>query len=551
VGRLFIVLASFLVLTSIPTGMDPAYGQSAVSSGRAPLSRFDTDFIRVFYSDGKPATDDAIADLIDRVRAAVRSERDPAERGRMHRTMSYIWAELASVPGAAAERERELKAAEEIFQQRNLRLDMAQVLLLQDDLQDSRSPALVRVLQLVSPTYGWHYYLQARCAQLLRPSGESVQIAMRDHLACGQRVPANVATIEVLKRWRAGQTPQSVLEAATRNRAKEISILQAIDASPLGRDERRALKVKAQRVLALDRSTPPFAPNSVPLLTLDDVVSVKSRALKMLTQQRGAVLSLSSSIDGLNTLVRVHPSGGFATVALDEATRLRAGTFDQFVAVTAGARSEERPIREISDVAILAPILLTDSSGLVIALKGGKAGVSASAGLAQQIVEAERRNDLFKGNAVATGDLAALVAGQRSTSFESWKADYDRAYSESVRDQTDIRPAISAAIARFVEVHSRQLGAQMASALAMAGVKPGDRVVLIADGPLSSVPIGLLRNPATSRPFIDDYEISISPNLRALSQARSRAAGPFDRSLMVVSQQGPEAPPTASCRARK
>jgi len=66
------------------------------------------------------------------------------------------------------------------------------------------------------------------------------------------------------------------------------------------------------------------------------------------------------------------------------------------------------------------------------------------------------------------------------------------------------------------------------------GLKRGARLIWLPAGALGLLPLGLAREPASGRQFIDAYEIAYAPSLEALSSASRQLAQASDASLVAA-----------------
>jgi len=68
------------------------------------------------------------------------------------------------------------------------------------------------------------------------------------------------------------------------------------------------------------------------------------------------------------------------------------------------------------------------------------------------------------------------------------------------------------------------LGETLTGALAESGVKPGAQIVILPQGAVGLLPIGIAQNPANGRRLMDDHPIAYAPNVAALLAAKARTA---------------------------
>lgn len=76
--------------------------------------------------------------------------------------------------------------------------------------------------------------------------------------------------------------------------------------------------------------------------------------------------------------------------------------------------------------------------------------------------------------------------------------------------------------------------APMLHQAAASAAQPGGRLVIMPDGAGSMLPIGLLRDPATGKTLIEQYEIAYTPSLAAYDASRRRSRAASAPSVAVV-----------------
>lgn len=112
--------------------------------------------------------------------------------------------------------------------------------------------------------------------------------------------------------------------------------------------------------------------------------------------------------------------------------------------------------------------------------------------------------------------------------LSAWRESYQRG---------DYRAAIDG----FVREGS-YLGSGIRASLNRVGKPLGSRVALVVDGPLSRLPLGLLRDATTGHTLIEDYELSIAPNYETFDLAARADHRPSPMRLAFVGAAGRNAP---------
>lgn len=126
------------------------------------------------------------------------------------------------------------------------------------------------------------------------------------------------------------------------------------------------------------------------------------------------------------------------------------------------------------------------------------------------------------GRASDSGAAAVVVDNAlKSTATEAWMAAYGRG-------------DFSAAIGAFRTAFEPKWSPALRQAINEAGGRAGARVLLLPDGPASMLPLGLLRDPATGRMLIEDYEIVLAPSVGVYNRSLARAAQNRPRALALV-----------------
>lgn len=179
-----------------------------------------------------------------------------------------------------------------------------------------------------------------------------------------------------------------------------------------------------------------------------------------------------------------------------------------------------RPVMQAAPatpIPAVAPLMIDATRG-VVAFKGtrNQGGVIAT----------ERG---FSGGVLTSlgraGDPSAAAATMadalQSTATNTWMQAYPQGdFATSIRTfRAAFEPKWSPALRKAIED---------------AGARPGGRVLLLPDGPASMLPIGLLRDPATGRTLIEDYEIVVAPSIGVYNKALARAGQTRARSLALV-----------------
>lgn len=90
------------------------------------------------------------------------------------------------------------------------------------------------------------------------------------------------------------------------------------------------------------------------------------------------------------------------------------------------------------------------------------------------------------------------------------------------------------AIDNFRNDYESKWSPLIASAAQKANAKKGERLIIIPDGAASMLPLGILRNPATGRSLVEDYEVVFAPSLSIYERAQQRAQKATGKSMVLV-----------------
>lgn len=170
----------------------------------------------------------------------------------------------------------------------------------------------------------------------------------------------------------------------------------------------------------------------------------------------------------------------------------------------------------------------------VIALRQRAAAVLDEASLGRR--SAARNAAAIVAPIVSDGDATIVVRPSRGSLRGQSVNDLDRdaltdaaqAWRQSYRAEN-----FNGGIDQFRESMEGGLGVSIRAALAAGGVRPGARITLLPDGAMSLLPIALLRDPATGRTLLEDYEVTFAPSMRALESAERRVASSASANLVA------------------
>jgi hypothetical protein len=466
--------------------------------GSATPSKFDTPELTGITTRVDAA---AAAIFIERLRRSIEVELDPVEVARQRMTLATVLKIFAREQSDLAEAALNIDRATAVFAASNLKIDLANALmskqrgaglgwgLLQSrgvDTGTRLDDVLNQILELVSPVSGYSIYIEARCAR-----GASLDVRtrfFRDLLMCG---PTSHQDEDGARLYLAGQAldgknAYDLANSLTQTRAAEVRIFQAINAARLNADDKARLTAAAQNILALNRRLRAVDPGVYSHL------------------EHGRAIEAGRIRDALD--------------------KERAQVFDLMEAVYGEYAPPHLPEELLGAVTIIAPVMLDDELGIVLAADSQGDAVSIPIpGLTPELLE--RLTTL-------SDQLSAFGKGQSDSLLRMRLDDWTTSYS-----RRDFRAAVDS----FVTRYSDTLGVAIRQGLNKVGAKKGSRVTLIVDGPLSVVPLGLLRGGAPNS-LIEDYELSISPNLESLAKSLGVTDEPTRRSVahIVQDQGGPE-----------